>query len=359
MNCSEGNKDKISQEIDYSTLKLLNYTTELEIGESEDFLPGGFTSIVVSSSGNIIVSDRGNISIEQFDSKGNYLGRVASEGQGPGEVSGFFNLKSLGNDTLLVNSTNGLIMKFGASPDGMFEFVSDEKLDQNGNSFNIVSELRPGQYLASKRLVIRDITRYLQNIDDYSTEDYGVVNADGSVAIDSLFSLKSSLPHIVQSGGGISVNSVPYRFTDEISVLDNGDYLIARIDSSFAKVYDNEHSIQKTIPLNIKEREITDKELEFTFKDVDEKVKSDIAQRVKSFKPPFQKIWTSPGKIWLLTDINESGKEIVILDFDGNALGKFILSSEDNIQHIEGDYIYSIYRSETKGDLIRKYKIEL
>lgn len=358
LNCSEGNQTKTSQEIDYSTLETLNHSVELEIGESDDFLPGNLTSLVITSNEDIIVSDRGNISIEQFDAQGNYRGRVAAEGKGPGEVSGFFSLKSLGNDTLLVNSTNGLIMKFGVNSEGMLAFVSDEKLDQNGSSFSIFAELKPGQYLASKQLVIRDITRYFQNIDDYRTNAYGIINADGSVANDSLFSLKSSYPHITQAGGGISMNTVPYRFTDEISMFDNGTYLIARVDSEYAKIYSDNHTVQKTIPLNITERKITTAELEYALKDIEGKTKSDIKNRIGDTKPPYQNMWTSSDKIWLLTDLNEAGKEIVVLDLDGNSLGKFILSTEDNIQHIEGNYIYTIYKSETKGDLIRKYHIE-
>ncbi|MEP1151914.1 MAG: 6-bladed beta-propeller [Balneola sp.] len=360
ISCSNTDQNSTVQEIDYATLNTLNFTTELEIGESEDFLPGNLTSLVVTSNGDIIVADRGNVSIEQFDTDGNYRGRVAKEGQGPGEVSGFFSLKNLGNDTLLVTSSSGTIMKFGATSDGMIEFISDEKLDQNGNSFSIFSELKPGQYLASKQLVIRDITRYLQNVDDYRTNTFGIINADGSVMSDSLFGLKTSYPHIEQtSNGGISINAVPYRFIDRISMFDDGSYIIARVDSGFAKIYDNDHSVQKTIPLNIKEREITDADLEYSLRELEGKTKSDIAQRVGSIKPPYQNMWTSSDKIWLLTDTNESGKEIAVLDLDGKALGKFMLSIEDNIQHIDGDYIYSIFSSETEGDLIRKYKVEL
>ncbi|MFY0685174.1 MAG: 6-bladed beta-propeller [Balneola sp.] len=360
ISCSNTDQNSTVQEIDYATLNTLNFTTELEIGESEDFLPGELNSLVVISNGDIIVADRGNVSIEQFDTDGNYRDRVAKEGQGPGEVSGFFSLKNLGNDTLLVTSSNGAIMKFGATSDGMIEFISDEKLDQNGNSFSIFSELKPGQYLASKQLVIRDITRYLQNVDDYRTNTFGIINADGSVMSDSLFGLKTSYPHIEQtSNGGISINAVPYRFNDRISMFDNGNYIIARVDSGFAKIYDNDHSVQKTIPLNIKEREITDADLEYSLRELEGKTKSDIAQRVGSIKPPYQNMWTSSNKIWLLTDTNESGKEIAVLDLDGKALGKFMLSIEDNIQHIDGDYIYSIFSSETEGDLIRKYKVEL
>lgn len=359
LNCSEGNQAKTTQEIDYASLKTLNFTTELEIGESADFLPGTLTSLVVTSSGDIVVADRGNVSVEQFDAQGNYRGRVASEGKGPGEVSGFFDLKDLGNDTVLVNFTTGGISKFGADSEGLFKFVSDEKLEKDASSFSIVSELKPGKYLASKRLVIRDITRYLQNMDDYRTNTFGIINANGTIANDSLFNLKKSSPHITQAGGGFSINSVPYRFTDAISFFDNGTYLIARVDSGFAKIYDHNYTVQKTIQLNIKEREITDTDLEYALRDVDGKTKSDIAQRVGDTKPPYTTIWTSTSKIWLLTDLNENGREIVVLDLDGNPLGKFMLSIEDNIQHIEGNYIYSIYKSEIKGDLIRKYKIEL
>lgn len=358
--CSKSDTNSDKQEIDYATLKVLNFTTELEIGESEDFLPGNLTSLVVTSNGDIIVADRGNVSIEQFDANGNYRGRVAKEGQGPGEVSGFFNLKSLGNDTLLVTSTSGAIMKFGADSDGMIKFISDEKLDQNGSSYSVFSELKPGQYLASKRLVIRDITRYLQNADQYRTSTFGIINADGSVANDSLFSLKTSSPHITQvSGGGLSVNTVPYRFIDQMGTFNNGTYIIARVDSGFAKIYDNNHSVQKTIPLNIKERKVIAAELEYALRNVEGKIKSDVKKRVGNTKPPYQELWTSSDKIWLLTDTNECGKEIAVLDLDGKPLGKFMLSTEDDIQHIKGDYLYSIFNSETKGNLIRKYKIEL
>ena len=358
VNCSKSDSSKSTSIIDYAALTSLSVTTELEIGESEHFLPGDLSSLLVSTTGDIVVADRGNVSIEQFDADGNYKGRVAFEGEGPGEISGYINLRNLGNDTLLVNSTNGTISKFGANSDGFFTFVSDEKLDQNGSSFSVLSSLESDKYLASKRLVIRDITRYLQNKDDYNVTTYGIINSDGTVENDSLFSLKNSTPHIVQSNeGGISVNTVPFRFNDKISVFKDGTYLIARIDSGFAKLYNHNHLLKKTIPLHIKERKLTDSEIEYALQNIDDSIKNDIKKRIGEVKPPFTSLWTSSNKIWLLTDSNEFGKEIVVLDLAGNALGKLSLSEYDRIHYVEGNSIYTIHKSPKIGDTIRKYNI--
>ncbi|WP_170245636.1 hypothetical protein [Fodinibius salinus] len=47
------------------------------------------------------------------------------------------------------------------------------------------------------------------------------------------------------------------------------------------------------------------------------------------------------------------------MDLNSGPVGKSTLPEEDSIEQIRGKTVYTIHRSETKGNIIRRYLIEL
>jgi hypothetical protein len=80
---------------------------------------------------------------------------------------------------------------------------------------------------------------------------------------------------------------------------------------------------------------------------------------VQDQKPPYLNVYATDKHIWLHTNTGTEGKEMVVLDYDGNAIGKFMLPEVDLIKEIKDNRVYTIHRSPTKGDIIRVYEVAL
>ena len=357
--CGSGS-DNTTPEINYASLDSLQTEVVLEIGESEDYLPGELQSLIVTSDGGMLVSDRASVSIEQFDDSGNHLATVAEEGEGPGELARFFRMKDIGNDTLLVSEQATQRTYYAPGKDGLYSFVrASVPSELPDRTINIQGAQSDTAYYARTGLVIRDIQTAMKNETDYYKSAVVLVSPSAQILQDSLHLLKSPSSHISQSGGGFRINSVPYRYDDHFVLLGNGKYLIARPDSSAIDFYSSDQKLEKSLKLNIAQRPVSDADLEYELEDVDSKIRSEIEARVDEQKPPFLNVWASEHYLWLHTDTSEEGKEIVVLDYDGNAIGKFMLPEVDSIQEIKENRIYTIHRSLIKGHLIRVYEVQL
>lgn len=89
-------------QIDLDQLERVTVEVHLEIGTSDTYFPAQLRELIVKEDGSILVADSGKTTIEQFDSQGNHIATIASEGNGPGELSFAFYLIQTVNDTLIV-----------------------------------------------------------------------------------------------------------------------------------------------------------------------------------------------------------------------------------------------------------------
>ena len=359
-NSSSNQSDK---EIDYATLDSLQTEVVLEIGESDDYLPGQLRDLKRTPSGGFLVADWASSTIEQFDEDGNHLATIATGGKGPGELGNYFMFRNTGNDTLLVSQiVSAQRDYFVPGGNGIYQFVSSEKqANRPERSFSIIGLQSDTSYYAT----VGSIFRFNEeNESDYKSSALVVVNSRGEILEDSVQMYKTANPY-VQRGGtsesvNISVHQIPYRFEDGVSILDNGSYLIARIDSNTIFQYGPNHALEKKIPLNVKTRPVTSSDIDIKLDDdLDSKTRNTIKSKVGDQKPAFLSVYATNKHIFLHTETDETGKEFVVIDNEGQALGKFMLPEDDSIQDIEGNKIYAIHRSSTKGDLIRVYKVEL
>src|SRR5690554_639520 len=110
--------------IDFAQIPLIEIQKEFSITESEDFLPAQITSVLVDNDGQILIGQRPENSIFQFDSLGNYRATVARPGRGPGELSQYA-MPHLSGDVLMLSNNNGLMSEFRQNENGIFEFVKD------------------------------------------------------------------------------------------------------------------------------------------------------------------------------------------------------------------------------------------
>lgn len=361
--CGSGSSDTNNQ-IDYATLDSLQTEVVLEIGETKDYLPGQLTNLAVAPNGDILVADWASKTIEQFDENGNHRGTIAKGGGGPGEMSDYFMFNKMGNDTLLVTQ---LITSqkdyFVPDSDGMYRFLrSDKPAERPDRSFTIIGAQSETSYYAT---VGGTFSFNLGNEADYSSKALVVVNSSGEVVQDSVQMYKTANPYVRRGGTDTNISirtwQIPYRFDDDLSILPDGSYLVARADSNAIFKYSAGHELQERIPLNVKPRPVTAADIDEKLgddEDMGSKSRNEMESKITDQKPPFLNVFATQEHIFLHTESNENGKEFVVLDYDGNPLGKFTLPEVDSIQHIKENAIYTIHRSPEKGHTIRAYRVQ-
>lgn len=359
ISCSSGSDSR--ELIDYKTMDELTAELVLEIGESEDYLPGRLRDLVVTSDGTMLVSDLASVSIEQFSAGGGHVGTIAEEGGGPGELSNYFSMYHFGGDTVMVRQQSRQKIYFAKSEKGLYEHVKTISSVQNSDKYlTIIGRAANDSYFATAGTVIRNIQKASKNEDDYRAMPTAVIDAKENILADSLHLLKIPAAHITMTGdNGIMVHSVPYRINDRFLTLDDDRYMIARPDSGAFFIYNGDHKLERRISFPVKERQVTSADLDYVLKDVQSNVKNAIRDRIHEQKPPYLNAWTSDKFIWLQTDETEAGKEMVVVDLEGKARGKFMLTEFDEVAHVVDDRVYTLHKNPERGESIRVYEVEV
>ena len=347
--------------IRYSELEELETEIIMEAGESEDYFPTRLDELIVASDGSILISDPGSTTLEQLSPDGEHLQTVATEGNGPGELTQFFHIADLGNDRVMVEHTGSKRDIFALDDHRYFIYETTLSSEDNGGyGYNIIGRHTGDEYYARPRNVIRDVQTLMAGETDYQDQLVVIIDESNNLVRDSLHVLQSALPHITDAGnGGFRVDVIPYRYVDRFVPLQGGDYILARPDDSRLEFYDMDHNLTNVIELNVAPREITRSDMDYAFRDHRDDVIRDIEPRLHEFKPPFLDILASENHLCLHTDNSEQGKEFVVLQMDGTPVGKFMLSEYDEPKRVIGNRIYALHLNPDLGHSVRVYEVEL
>lgn len=358
--CSNSSYDSTSSKIDYSTLNEIPVTLDLEIIETEEYLPGELSDVIVDDDGTIIVADRqASIAIDQFDKDGNYVGRIAHEGNGPGEIQRYFSINDLKDDGFMVNVFPDKVLFFEKNDQGVYNFVESQVQDKSMERRIIVgSKFKSGEYFAnSSRLIMApDVKKY--NQEDYFFSPISVINKQGDIIVDSLFMIKRANMHMTSINNGFRINEIPYLDSDQFEPIGDGTYIIARPDSNTITFFGEEHQVTNKIIFNVTPRPVTSEDLDFEFDDMDPGIRSEIENRVPEYKPPYLQMWATSTHILFLVNESETGKELVLINYDGTPVGKFMIPAEDDVEYFTGKELYTVHNDLEIGDIVRRYLID-
>lgn len=360
------NNRESSGGIDYLQLEEIAVEQILEIGESENFLPGNLNELIVMDDGTLLVSDQGSVTIEQFSAGGEFVGTVAREGGGPGELPQFFSLLKTREDSLVV-SHSGMTLKmdlFKKNPeDGLYMHVRTQNLDnivESGRSANLIAPIGDEGYLATTPGVITMEMLQGEGMADYNLVPVAFMNIHRQTLQDSLHILKSPTPVIDLQGNGIRVyGSPPYQNNDRLRSMEDGNYVIARPDSSAFFIYDTNHEWVEKISLEILPRKIQDRDIEGKIDHESGDIRRRFEERIPEFKPPFLDVWAAGEYFLLHTDTDPENKEMVLLSRQGEPIGKFYLSEYDEVQDFKDNRAYALHKNPDEGDSIRIYELDL
>ncbi|MEX0723696.1 MAG: 6-bladed beta-propeller [Gracilimonas sp.] len=334
-----------------------------EVGTNDAILFGRISNIIVLSDGTIIASDWEKLSLEQFDKKGNYVSTIASRGRGPGELPSFFYIFPVDEHSIILShdGTTDLINYYVRNENGVFEYSNSWLPKKNDEYFiDIIQAITNSKYYAlikqKKSSILNDY-----NAEQYSYKSLAVVDREKILLSNELHELKE--PNAIFDFGSNSMQYIgmpPYQSQDRFRYLGDGEYIIARPDSSKIYFYDKNHNLVESIYLQLERERVTEEDVEYFFKEnkYSAKNRQRIESRIPSHKPSFLNLWLTRSKLFLNTDINENGKQITVLNITGEPVGFFNVSEFDRIQYIKSDTIYTVYQHPRKGYRIRLYKID-
>jgi len=359
--CSINSQNEIL--LDYSTLPELEVDMTVEIGESDNFLPGRLRDLILAEDGSIIISDWGTISIVQFGSDGSFKRVIAERGQGPGELKTPFLLLDSKRDTLLVD--------YGGVTRQTDIYIWDEKENSYFYDYSLTTEIEnnrliskiasaPGfGYFAKFEDLKRNSRNELFDPPTYTYETLGIVDTFGEILIDSVHVLQT--PHTVfieaENGAITPLGAPPFLNRDHIKSLDNNKYFIAKPGDGTIQVFDQNHQIHNEFVLDIRERTVTESDLDYQLRNIPEQFQRKLRQRASAIKPDFIDVWASNEYFLLKTDDNEKGIEMVLLTEEGEPIGKFYLSRFDEITFFKNQRIYTLHKDQESGHSIRVYEV--
>lgn len=351
--------------LDYSTFPDLEVDLIIEIEESEDFLPGRLRDLILAEDGSIIISDWGNMNIVQFDSDGSFKRVIAERGQGPGELKAPFSLIDSKRDTLLVN--------YGGTARQTEVYLRDETESSYFYDYSLHIEVvnnrlkskiapAPGfGYFAKFEDLNRNNRNELFDPPAYKSETIGIIGTSGEVLMDSLHLLQEpNTLFLERNGGAITpLGPPPFLSRDLIKSLEGDKYIIAKSGEGKIQVYDQNHDIQNEIILDVKERSVTENDVDYQLKNIPEQFQGELRERASATKPDFTDVWASNEYFLLQTDESEQGIEVVLINEEGKPIGKFILSHYDEIQVFKNQRIYTLHKDQEFGHSIRVYEVNI
>ncbi|SHE30664.1 hypothetical protein SAMN05443144_10116 [Fodinibius roseus] len=353
--------------VEYDELPVIKVDIDTEIREAQGYLPGRLNDLILMSDGTLLVSDIQKKTIEQFNTEGKYMGTIAREGQGPGELPFMFTLAGGENDTLIVqHSSSTQVDFFGQESGGIYTHARSSKTDpgENYHPAAIVGSHSGSSYYYA----IRSKTEVDTDLPEYKMDPIVIMDGFQHIIRDSLHMLKR--PNYVYAdptkystnitfGGKTPVGMPPYRYQDRFRMMDNGHYLIAHPDSSALFINNRNDELIRQIPLNVEPRHVQKSDLDYHLSEEPREASRRLKRYVPELKPPFLNIWVSPDYILLHTDNSGEGKEMAVFTMEGEPIGKFYLSEFDDIRYFRNNRIYTLYKNPEREHSIRIYNVYL
>jgi hypothetical protein len=327
--------------IDYSQIPILSLEQEFTISASDNYIPAFVMDIIVDDDGRILVSERQEKAVHQFDSTGTYVARVARSGRGPGELTRNANAHSNG-DVLVMSNNNGNLTEYRPNDEGVYSFVEDHTNQLPGPMRGIRSD---GEFTSAYVAVDSVQIPFGVIPPEFTTDLIHIVRFDGdSLEVEeNVLSIgrHSSYVEIVNDGQGMTYNTLPYRYSDSLTPLRGQQLMVTRPRESAIQIYDEDLDLVHDLELNVASRPVSDDDFDFHFSEFSGAELADRKALVRDIKPPFTwVIMDDERRFWLRTDHTKEGYEYVILSYDGEPIGRFYLTESKRLFSVKDDKMY-------------------
>lgn len=259
-----------------------------------------------------------------------------------------------------MSNNNGMLTEYQQNDAGIFEY----KVDHNFRLPGPMQGIRSANDKLSAFYVKVDSVRtpFGTIPPEFTTDFVHLVRivADSLLVEEKILSLRKHSYYIEITDGGNSMtySSLPYRYSDYFHPLTDKFLLVKRPSKSVIQIYDENMRLFHELKLNIKERLITENDMEYHFSENSQAERRDRRALIKDIKTPFTGVMMDDQKrFWLLTDKTENGNEYVILSYEGTPLGRFFLPSNSILHAVKNGKLYLINNEEET--FIEVYSVNL
>lgn len=324
---------------------LNEWTTEIAyiVSESDDFMPGRLTNMFVLSNGHFVVYDQASNELHQFSDSGQWLARIAAGGSGPGELEQFSQIRKT-NTGVLVNNISGKVQLYEPDENGLLRFETDFVLEAEDKRVNIMARPTNDTYLASEqvRITPQPNSRPEDIFPEFSKATMMLIHEDGRIISDSLFTRHAHNGYMhMADNGGIFMYSLPYRFTDSITMTSDGKTILGRADTGEILVFDESGKQIHTTSGKIKSRPVNDDIVQDAIERIPSDQRRNAMERMKAEQPTFQSaILDDENRFWLHTETTKTDQEYVVIDYNGNPLATVRLPLESRLAAVSRNILY-------------------
>lgn len=335
--------------LDLPELELRNV---MQVSESDDFLLGSITNVMVDSDGEMILVDYQQRSVHAVDQEGNYLQQIGANGAGPGEYE-LPGVISLGKDNsihVLDWSTRGLIT-FAKENTG-WEFDTDFIADNTktgffsqfypaGNREFVVVSSPPGINSEDGSMVVRKINTANEILRDsilvYPLNENFLIENNGMPVI------SFTIPEVHRQGRFFR----DYNGNDYYGWTDSLDIRRRTPDSD---------SFEKFIELELNNKPLTNQmgdsvlnRYNHILDDFDQ-ARGDLRSSFPDTMPLFQNFLADDkGYVWVQIFTEDDEPNWLIFDDEGTPVYRTSLPVENRLAALRHNKAYTI--SKTEDDL--------
>ncbi len=337
----------------------------LTIQEPNDVLIGRIFHIDITSEGHIITGDISENHFLEFNSQGDFLGTISQRGSGPGEneqISSFF---INNNDELVLHDGRTMRITLFKNEQDSWRHHQMHALD---NSETSIGTIYPGPDSESL-FAANSISINYNNV--HQDAIYRVVNQvdlTGHTISDSLargqfdnFLINMSSDFFTIRGfpGSMGINSY-------FTVIDQR-YIISATNNEFRiTIYDHQTGEQSQIHYDIPKNELTQREQQDLLDQAGQNFRSSMREKMPQHHPVIHQLLSDDNQqIWVQItpvdndqneDLNESIPNWLILNLDGDLLGKLYLPTDLNVRQIRNHQIYAVNAPDDDAPTIEVFR---
>lgn len=370
--CSGSSEPKVPEEI--ATLEKLTMVSAEGAGETSikfnreavfkstnDELIGDIASVAVGNKRRVFIADNDRNIIHVFADAGHYLGRVGSEGKGPGEFGNISAIRTEGQYLYALDWGQRRVNVFELESLELSHTIPLLREDQN---IKELSGRYPSIYFPRKdgKLLVRFSQPFsMNNLEEKRNNLYYLIDSEGNVNPEKIMQQKSGEVLTDRSGNSFMVMSSPYGgrtllttgIDDRIYAAWNKDFLIKvyKPDGSYERSY---YMPYTKSPLDMGEV-LKDYEGERQRKMIRNADAPDTWPALNSLEVDDR------GRMWIST-ITDDRKTFDwwVINEEGELLARFTWPQNRQLISVKGDYLYTEETDKKTGlEQVVRYRVEI
>ncbi|TVR32955.1 MAG: 6-bladed beta-propeller [Balneolaceae bacterium] len=344
------------------TLKLIY---KQSYGESDDVMFGSPSFIDVDGSGRVYIADRQENDIKVFNNEGEFVRTVGRSGDGPGEFRQISSVL-IENHSLWVYDNNLKRVNSYDTETGHYNHGS--RIAVNRSDFEDLDSryVRGIHRLPNSRFLIDFLkTEMPENVTGWETvqnrSSFYIMNHHGELTGGPIFEKPSSYHVMMVAGPRITGTPVDFYPSLQVGAAGNGRIYVMWPEHFLLEIYDERGEQEQAIYYPI-ERVSYDPAGSF---DGEQNELTERARREVDF-PAFEPVsdrmlMDDRDRVWVSVNTHEPNKdEWWVLDLDGKLLARFSWPSDEPLETVRGDHVYTKQTEPGSGlQNVVRYRIQI